>query len=322
MTTITMRSMYVRSGTGGQLEYGERPMPVARGMNILVRIHASSMNPHDWKYYETMRPLYRAGLPLPRLLLGHDLAGTVVGVGPKVRSYKVGDAVYAMSAKTGAFAEYISLDARMVAPKPANLSYLQAATLPMAGLTAWQAHKLAGLRAGHQLLVIGGSGGVGSLAVQMARVQGAVVTAVCSTANVELVRSLGADHVLDYTQQKLTDAGRRFDVIFDTIGQQPASSYAELLQPGGHLISTGSTVSNVVQTFSSRLVAAVRPSAATVSTLLAMPLGSHLAAIGALVDSGAIRPLVDRSFALPDLAAAMAYSKQGRTRGKIALQVD
>ena len=318
---MTMRSMYVRPGTGGQLEYGERPMPVARGKNIVVQIHASSMNPHDWKYYEALLPLYRRSLPLPPLLLGHDLAGTVVEVGPKVRSYRLGDAVYAMSAKTGAFAQYISLDERMVAPRPARLSFLEAATLPMAALTAWQALRLAGLRPGQRLLVVGGSGGVGSLAIQIARAQGAEVTAVCSSANVELVRSLGADHVLDYTRQQLTDAGQRFDVVFDTVGQQPASSYAQVLQRGGQLVSTGSRLGNIVQSFSSRLVAALRPSATTVSTLLAMPLGSHLAAIGALVDSGAIRPLVDRSFELPDLASAMAYSKRGRTRGKIALQV-
>lgn len=314
----TMKSLRFDRKSQGRLEYRPVTMPQAGRNQIVVKIHASSLNPHDWKYYDTLKRLLALPLPAPALSLGHDLAGTVVETGTKVTRFKAGDEIFAMSMTTGAFGEYLALDQRTAAPKPQNLSHLEAAALPMVTLTAWHAFMLAKLQAGDQVLIVGGSGGVGAHAVQIARAKGAHVTAVCSTANTALVASLGAERTVDYKREDVFTLGARFDVVFDTVGTFSPLSVKRVLARGGRFVSIVNSAANIAATFASR-VPGVPLSRTT--TFVALPIGRHLEAIGRLVESGALRPVIDRQFALGDIDAAIAYSKTGRARGKIVLAV-
>lgn len=316
-----MHAVFADTYSRGELVHAELPAPRPGPRELLVEVHASAMNPHDWKYYSWFQGLYRSRLPLPALRLGHDFSGVVIGVGRKVRRFAIGDAVYGMTAKPGAFAQQIVIDERMAAKKPAGLSHPQAAALPMVGLTAVQALRYSGLQAQSKLLVIGGSGGVGMLAVQIAKAQGAHVTAVCSERNVDFVTALGADEVIDYTRQKIHDSRERFDIIFDTIGQESVASCHSLLKSGAHFVSTETSLKNAASTLRSRAVAWLRPDAIVSGTLLAMPWGADLRKIGAMVEAGQITVNIDRSFPLERLQEAIDYSQQGRTRGKIVIAV-
>lgn len=313
-----MKTLMLDRRDGGRLAYREAAMPKARGNQIVVKIAASSLNPHDWKYVETLKRLHALHLPLPALTLGHDLAGTVVETGSKVTRFKAGDEVFAMSMTTGAFGEYLALDQRTAAFKPKNLSHREAAGLPMVTLTAWHAFMLAKLHPGDQVLIAGGSGGVGSHAVQIARAKGAQVTAICSTANAALVASLGAARIVDYTREDPLALGPRFDVVFDTVGTYSPLSVKRVLAPGGRFVSIVNSAANIVATFASR-VPGVPLSRTT--TFVALPIGRHLEEIGRLVEAGAVRPVIDREFPIADIDAAIAYSKTGRARGKIVLSI-
>ena len=191
----------------------------------------------------------------------------------------------------------------------------------MAALTALQAWRIAGLSKGARVLVVGGSGGVGVYAVQLAKAQGAEVTAVCSTKNVELVRSLGADTVIDYTQDDCTQGERRFDIVFDTVGTQSVDTCDGVLNFDGHFISTLTSVGNIGRVFISRLTSLAGKNRRKLSTLLALPRATDLLNICDLIETGKVIPVVDKTFDLADLAQAMAYSKTGRTRGKISIKV-
>ncbi len=313
-----MKTLVFDRESQGRLEYRTVPKPKVRGNQILIKINASSLNPHDWKYYDTLKRMYKLPVPLPALTLGHDLSGTIVDTGSSVSRFKVGDEVFAMSMKTGAFGQYLAIDYRMAAPKPKKLSDLEAASLPMVTLTAWQAFLLAKLRAGEHVLVVGGSGGVGSQAVQIARAKGAQVTAVCSTSNIELVHSLGAEKCIDYKRENMLESGLRFDVVFDTVGSLTPLSVKRILTPGGRFVSIVTDAQIILSTLLSRIPGV--PINNT-STFIALPLGRHLAEIGQLVDAGAIRPVIDREFAIEDIEAAIASSKTGRSRGKIVLAI-
>jgi NADPH:quinone reductase-like Zn-dependent oxidoreductase len=316
-----MKAQFTTTADRGVLQYGEINDPTASGHGVLIDIHHTSMNPHDWKYYEFLKRLYNSPVPLPKLLLGHDVSGVVVDVGHKVTKFNVGDEVYAMSAKTGAFAEMITIDQRMAALKPQNLTHEQAATVPMAALTALQAWRIAGLQAGAHVLVVGGSGGVGVYAVQLAKARGAEVTAVCSTKNVELVKSLGADTVIDYTLEDCTQGERRFDIVFDTVGTQSIDTCDGILNIDGHFISTLTSAANIVQVFLSRLTSLAGKNRRKRSTLLALPRGKDLLSICDLIEAGKVQPIVDKTFELADMEKAMTYNKTGRTRGKISIKV-
>lgn len=321
-----MKAIYADASSAGEVTLGTLAEPSVSRRSVLIEIHATSMNPHDWKYHGWFKRFYRKafpipGLQLPKLLLGHDVSGVVVAVGDKVTRFKEGDEVYCMSAKTGAFAEYITVDERMIAPKPKNISHAEAATIPMAALTAWQALQIARLQAGDKVLVIGGSGGVGIFAVQIAKLKGAEVTAVCSGRNVEFVKSLGADHVVDYTVADIRQHPQVFDIVFDTIGGESAQSCGDILSSSGRFLSTTTSLKNIFEIVRSRTQALINPTTVKSGTLLAMPIGKHLEKITAHVEAGTFRTEVDKTFQLADLEASMDYSKLGRTRGKIAIQV-
>lgn len=313
-----MKALVFDRASRGRLAYRPAPVPRAGRNQIVVQIRASSLNPHDWKYHDTLRKIYQQPVPMPTLTVGHDLSGTVVETGRRVDRFKVGDEVFAMSMKTGAFGEYLALDQRMAAPKPKNLSHREAASLPMVTLTAWHAFMLAKLQAGDQVLIVGGSGGVGSHAVQIARAKGAHVAAVCSTANAQLVASLGAERIVDYKHEDVFGLGRRFDVVFDTVGTFSPLSVKRVLAQGGRFVSIANSAANVVATFVSRVPG--MPLSRT-TTFVALPIGRHLEEIGKLVEAGALRPVIDREFPIEDIDAAIAYSKTGRARGKIVITI-
>jgi len=290
-------------------------------MNILVKIHATSMNPHDRKYYERIKRFYTRSLPIPPLALGHDLSGTIIEIGKGVKKFKRGDEVFAMSAKTGAFGEYISFDSRMAALKPSNLSHTEAATVPMAGLTALQAFKIAKLKTGDKVLIIGGSGGVGAFAIQIAKAKGAEVTAVCSTANIDFVKSLGADQVIDYKKEKFTDSGVEYEIIFDTIGGESIESCKAVLGKKGQFVNINPSGKSISEMITSRFTSLFSSNDRCSTTFLAMPVGNHLEEIKQLIESGDIKVVIDKTFTLDHIEESMQYSKLGRTKGKIAINV-
>lgn len=302
------------------LVLGELPMPAARGNKVLVEIHAASINPHDCQYFGFLKSIDSKFLPLPKLKLGHDISGLVVAVGGKVKNFKVGDEVFAMSAFPGAYAEYIAIDQRMLGHKPQCLSHMEAATIPMAALTSLQALRMTKLTPDSHLLVIGGSGGVGTSAIQIAKAQGATVTAVCSTKNIEFVQSLGADTVIDYTRDSLYKRDDTFDIIFDTIGNESVKKCRNILKPSSRFISTKTSFENITQSMLTRIKSRCSNTIVT-GTLLALPRGKDMAQLAQLIESGKIKPLIDKTFELPQLIDAIAYSNLGRTKGKIAIAV-
>src|SRR5215469_13511840 len=230
-------------GPPGILKYTALAKPTPADDEVLVKVHAASVNPLDWHYVEGTPYLVRMdrgfGKPdNPRL--GVDFAGTVEAVGKSVKRFKPGDEVF--GGKIGAFADYVTVrEERAIAPKPANVSFEQAAAVPIAALTALQALRDKGhIKAGEKVLINGASGGVGTFAVQIARAYGAEVTAVCSTRNLELVRSLGADHVVDYTREDFTAGSERYDLIVDNVSTHSVSDYRRVMSPQGRLVMIGS----------------------------------------------------------------------------------
>ncbi len=281
--------------------------------SVMIEVHASSVNPVD----NLIRAGYLKGvLPLRfPYTMGNDVSGVVTAVGKNVSRFKVGDAVFARpgSMQSGTFAEYVVVKEQEVAAKPANLSHQQAASVPLVGLTAWQALvSKAQLKAGQKVLIHAGSGGVGSLAIQIAKHLGATVVATTSTDNLALVKSLGADQVIDYKTQDFAALVKDCDVVLDTLGGSTRTKSHAVLKKGGFLIS----VIAPADTSGEAEKLGVRSEA-----FFMWPSGEQLAQLGALLQSGAIKPLVDRVFALDDVQQALDYSQSGRAKGKIVIQV-
>ncbi|MEX1994209.1 MAG: NAD(P)-dependent alcohol dehydrogenase [Steroidobacteraceae bacterium] len=305
----------------------ERPLP---GDNqLLIRIRAAAANPLDWHYMRGTPYLMRMESGYRRPVdprLGVDVSGIVEAVGKAVTQFKPGDAVFGTA--NGAFAEYAITAARRVVLKPANLTFQQAAAVPVAALTALQALRDKGqIQPGQKVLINGASGGVGTFAVQIAKTMGAEVTGVCSTRNVELVRSLGADHVIDYTQQDFTEGNERYDLIIDNVFNRSLSEYRRVLGPTGRyvLIGGGGPEDNK---WLGPLGALARMW--LVSLFVDQELGFMLSAtrqddlreLAALMEAGKIRPVIDRSYALRDVPAALRYLETGRARGKVVIMME
>lgn len=307
----------------GRLVFSEVKKPTAGCHQLLIKINAAAVNPHDWQYYNFMKKL--CVFSAPSFSLGHDISGTVEAVGSKVKNFVVGDEVYTMSAKTGAFGEYQSVNQYMVAPKPKLLNHIQAASIPMASLTAWQIFILCGLKTGDTLLLNGASGGVGVYALQIAKARGVRVTAVCSGKNIEMVKELGADFCIDYTQQNLADMDEKYDVVFDTVGSLNPLNCENMLNEKGYFVTTILDWRTFLALFLSRLplkqYLGLRHLRKT-STLLAMPIGKHLRQIGELVDKGQLKTVIDKTYPLTELEDAFEYSQTGRAKGKLVLLVD
>ena len=310
------------------LESIEKPKPADD--QVLVKVRAAALNPLDWHYMRGTPYLMRMeigfGLPAnPRL--GVDYAGVVESVGRSVTRFKPGDAVF--GGKLGALAEYVAVtEDGSIAPKPANLSFEQAAGVNVAALTALQALRdRAGLGPGQSVLINGASGGVGTFAVQIANSLGAEVTGVCSTRNVELVRSLGADHVVDYTRDDFTLGGRQYDVILDNVANRGVHAVRRALKPQGTYIIIGGGGPDANPWFG----AFTAPIEALILSWfvdqdLAMFISSarreDLETLAGMMQAGALTPVVDRTYTLAETAEAMRYLETGRARGKVVVTFD
>jgi NADPH:quinone reductase-like Zn-dependent oxidoreductase len=315
-------------GSPDVVRYEDVAKPVPADDEVLVKVHAASVNPLDWHYMEGRPYLVRSdsgfGKPEnPRL--GVDFAGTVEAVGKNVTRFKPGDEVF--GGKFGAFADYVAVrDSRAIAPKPDNMSFEQAAAVPIAGITALQALRDKGrIRAGQKVLVNGASGGVGTFAVQIAKSFGTEVTGVCSTKNVDLVRSLGADHVIDYTKEDVTQGAQRFDLIIDTVGTHSLSDYKRILAPKGIYVMVGSTETGNWFGFFVKPVEGMILSHFVdqkFATILAELNRDDLVSLGTLMQSGKMTPVIDRRYKLSEAAEALRYVEKGHARGKVVLTVE
>ncbi|AGY56883.1 NADP-dependent oxidoreductase [Gloeobacter kilaueensis] len=289
------------------LQYEDVPQPTAAEGQVLVQLEATAVNPIDWKIRAgLLREMMSFSFPL---ILGCDLAGTVVQVGPKTSGFAVGDAVYGMPRQeNGTYARYAAVDATDIAPKPRSLDFVQAASLPAVALTAWQGlFSAGGLEAGQSVLIHAAAGGVGSLAVQLAKVRGARVIGTTSAGNVEFVRSLGADEVIDYKAVPFEQVVSGVDLVLDLLGGATQQRSWQLLRPGGTLVST----------VFPRPVAPREDVQAT--SMAVVPDAGQLAQITELIDSGKIRPIVGTVLPLSEVQQAHRLSETGHVRGKIVL---
>ena len=316
---------YHRYGAPEVLEFQEVDEPVVRDDEVLVRVRAASANPRDWHFMRGLPAFMRLqfGLRGPRHHgLGSDVAGQVEAVGANVTRFRPGDEVYA-DVVTGGFAELVSVPEAFLAPKPANLTFEQAAAVPLAALTALQGLRDHGrVQPGQKVLIIGASGGVGTFAVQLAKWLGAEVTGVCSTRNVELVRSLGADQVVDYTQGDVTRGGLRYDLVLQLAGTRSPSDLRRVLTPTGTLLlssgeSDGRLLGPVDRIIKALLLAPfVRQ---RLAPFLAKRSSDDLRVVKELVEAGTVTPVVDRSYPLSDVPEAIRYLEQGHARGKVVI---
>jgi NADPH:quinone reductase-like Zn-dependent oxidoreductase len=299
---------------------GEVDKPTPNADQVLVKVRAASVNAADWHALRG-KPLFsRATLGWLRpkhQILGVDIAGQVEAVGPGVTRYQPGDHVYAnlLDHGHGGFAEYVSVPVDVMAPKPAGLSFEEAAAVPMAATTALQGLGHHGeLQPGQKVLINGATGGVGSFAVQLAKASGAEVTAVTSTPNLDLVRSLGADHVIDYTTTDVVASGRRYDRILDTVGNQSVHDLRRALAEGGKAAVTGFTSVR-------RLLGVSLRGGKNITMVQAHVTTSDLELLSELLAAGKIRPQIDRRYAFAELPAAIAYLEQGHARAKVVVEV-
>jgi len=302
--------------------------PVPKADELLVRVHAASVNPLDWHYMRGKPYLVRleAGMGAPEVpRLGVDFAGTVEAVGSSVTRFKPGDEVF--GGRTGAFAEYVTIrESRNVVLKPASVSFEQAAAIPIAAITALQALRDKGhLKPGQKVLVNGASGGVGTFAVQIAKAFGAEVTGVCSTRNLALVQSLGADHVVDYTREDFTKGSERYDLIVDAVGTHSLLEYRRVLNPKGALVMVGSTnLGNWVGFLITPVDAIILSHLVSQKFIpfLAELNPQDLSILGELMQSGKMTAVIDRRYSLKELPAAMRYVEAGHARGKVVIAVE
>lgn len=306
--------------------------PVPKDDEVLVRVRAASVNPYDWHFVEGTPYVMRAmgvGLRKPKdIRLGVDFAGTVEAVGKNVTQYKPGDEVF--GGKGGAFAEYVCRRATgAIAPKPAAVTFEQAAALNIAGITALQGIRDKGkVQAGQKVLVNGASGGVGTYAVQIAKSFGANVTGVCSARNVDLVKSLGADQVIDYTKEDFTKGNERYDVILDNVGTgHSLSEYRKVLAANGKYVQIGGG-GVADQGFLGALGRAMWAPVVSklwkqqMGMMMADPSTKDLTLLAQLTQDGKLKPVIDRTYKLEEVPQALAYLEQGHARGKVIVTVE
>jgi NADPH:quinone reductase-like Zn-dependent oxidoreductase len=318
---------YHRYGAPDVLELQDVDEPVVNDGDVLVRVRAASANPRDWHFMRGLPYFIRAqfGLRAPKNpALGSDVAGQVEAVGRNVTRFRPGDEVYA-DVLTGAFAEYAAVPEDLVAVKPANLTFEQAAAVPLAGLTALQGLRDHGrVQPGQKVLIIGAAGGVGTFAVQLAKWLGADVTGVCSTRNVELVRSLGADHVIDYTREDFTRSARKYDLILQFAGTQSPSECRRALTPTGTLLlSSGESGGRWIGPVS-RMIKALALSPFVRQRLRpfeAKRSSEDLRVMKELIEAGEVTPVIDRTYPLTDVPEAIRYLEAGHARGKVVVTV-
>ena len=303
-----------------RLEEVDRPIP--GDDEVLIEVHAAGVNAADWHFLRGEPRIMRLAVKRQRII-GADVAGRVAAVGVNVTSLGVGDEVFGdlSGSGLGAFAEYVCAPAAVLAPKPARLSFEEAAAVPMSAVTALQGLRDKGrVEPGHEVLIHGASGGVGTFAVQIAKALGAEVTAVCSTGKVEGVRSLGADHVIDYTREDFARGERRYDVILAANGKRSILDYRRALRRGGILVGTGGAGTQTLQVMllGPLLSLTGRMRAAS---LLAKPNRDDLLFLSGLIEARAVAPVIDRRYALAEVPDAIRYLEEGHASGKVVVGV-
>lgn len=316
-----------RYGSPDVLRLEELPRPTPGDHDVLVQVHAAGVNPADWHILRADPFLVRLafGLRRPRhRILGADVAGRVVEVGSGVEGLRPGDEVYGDLSGDGfgGFAQFVLAREQALALKPPGISFEQAAAVPLAAVTALQGMRDHGkIQPGQQVLVNGASGGVGTFAVQLARHFGAQVTAVCSTRNVGLVRSLGAERVIDYTREDFTKNGQRYDLIFAAHGDSSILGYRRALRPGGRYINAGGSSSQMYQAL---LLGPLLSLAGNrkLGSFVSKPHREDLQLLGQLLQDGKLRPVIDRRYPLDDVPEALRYLEQGHARGKVVITVE
>ncbi|PDT43710.1 NADP-dependent oxidoreductase [Sinorhizobium fredii] len=320
----------------GALRFGDMPEPALGDDDVLVEIHAAGLNPLDSKIRDgAFKPLlpYR-----PPFILGHDMAGIVARVGSKVHRFKVGDEVYARprDGRVGTFAELIAINEADLALKPKSLTMEQAASIPLVGLTAWQALvERAALQKGQKVLIHAGSGGVGTFAIQLAKHLGATVATTTSTANVELVKSLGADVVIDYKKQNFENLLAGYDAVLNSLDGDTLQKSLSVLKPGGKLISISGPpdpdfareqglnwlLQQVLRFLSFNIRRKAKGGGISYSFLYMRASGEQLSQVTSLIEAGIIRPIMDRVFPFEATNEALAYLDTGRSKGKAVVKI-
>ena len=328
--------IFKKYGGPDQLVFADISEPTLKPDEILVRVHAVGLNPIDTMIPKgTFKPILQFQLPAT---LGSDLAGVVAEVGSRVTRFKVGDAVFAsiFDLGTGSLADYAVVPESAAALKPSNLDFVQAASIPMVGLTAWQALKeRARVRPGQKVFIPAGSGGIGTFAIQLAKHLGAKVGTTTSTGNVGLVKNLGADEVIDYKKQEFEEVLRDYDVVLGTVRGDALKKSLPILKSNSSIISLvgpptaafarargmNFLLKTVFSFLSGGIMRKARQRGAEYSFLFVHPDGRQLAEIGALLQAGKIRPVIDRVFPFDQAKAALAYLEQGRAKGKVVVQI-
>jgi NADPH:quinone reductase-like Zn-dependent oxidoreductase len=333
-----MRALvFKRYGKPDQVAFADTPRPVPAPDEILVQVYAAGLNPIDNMIPKGMfKPILRFQLPAT---LGSDLAGVVVEVGSRVTRFKPGDAVFASIfdlSGAGALAEFALVPESAAALKPANLDFVQAASIPMVGLTSWQALKdRAHLKPGQKVFIPAGTGGIGTFAIQFAKYLGAKVGTTTSTGNADLVRSLGADEVIDYKKQEFEDGLRDYDAVLGTVRGDAIEKSLRILKPKSTIVSlvgppdaafARARGMNLFMVFvfgllSRKIIRGAKKRGAAYSFLFVHPDGSQLAEIGELLKAGRIRPVIDKVFPFEQAKEALAYLEKGRAKGKVVVQM-
>lgn len=326
-TELMKAIVYRCYGSPDVLRFENVEKPTPADDELLVKVHAAAVNPLDWHYMRGTPYIMRveSGLGTPKTSqLGVDFAGTVEAVGRSVTRFKPGDEVF--GGRTGAFAEYVRVrENRAVVLKPANLTFEQAASVPIAAITALQALRDKGrIQAGQKVLINGASGGVGTFAVQIAKSFGAEVTGVCSTRNVDMVRSIGADYVIDYTQEDFTKSEQRYDLIVDMVGNHALLEYKRVLNPEGIFVIVGGPDGKWLGPLASPIKALM------LSPFVSQEFGMMLAELNQedltilrdLMQAGKVTPVIDRRYRLSEVPAAIRYLEEGHARGKVVVSLE
>jgi NADPH:quinone reductase-like Zn-dependent oxidoreductase len=311
-----MKAVVIREyGSADVLRYEEVEAPIIKPDELLVKVHAAGVNPVDWKIRKGMLKII-TGNNFP-MILGFDLAGIVLEVGSQVSGFQVGDEIYAsLGVPGGAYAEIAAVPQKVAALKATNISFEEAAALPVAALTALQSLRdKANIQREQTVLINGASGGVGIFAVQIAKALGAVVTGVCSGKNIVFVKFLGADFAIDYTQQDFTQNQVQYDIVFDAVGKQTFDNCKKVLKPNGVYITTLPNLQNIVSIGLTSLFGGKKA-----KFIIAQPNTADLLYLNELIETGKLRVVIDCTYPLQELAAAHIYSETERAKGKIVIR--